>query len=376
VASVVLEQLTKVYEGPEGRRAVALESLNLAVEEKELLVLVGPSGCGKTTTLRLIAGFEAPTSGTISISGRVVNQVPPKEREVAMVFQNPALYPHLSAFENMAFGLKLRRCPKLEIERRVKEMAELLAVSECLERRPNKLSGGQRQRVALGRALVRRPKVLLMDEPLSNLDAPMRAQMRAEIARIHASLGATILYVTHDQAEAMALGQRIAVLKQGTLQQMGSPMEVYRQPANMFVAGFIGSPGINFFRGRLVEVAGKACFQTTTNRGDTPGLILPLDQSMTRRLHGYAGRDLVMGIRPENIQGRSGSNLAGCSTEALVEASEPMGADTILRLKACPDSFVARVPADNNAEAGARIRVSFDMTHAKFFDPTSGQAIV
>jgi multiple sugar transport system ATP-binding protein len=246
VAQVVIAHLTKLFAGASGESVRAVEDLSLVVEDREFLVLVGPSGCGKTTTLRLIAGLEEPTQGTISIGGRPVTNLPPKERDVAMVFQNPALYPHLSAYDNMAFGLTLRKCPKAEIQRRVVEAAELLDLNGCLPRRPHELSGGQRQRVAIGRAIVRRPALFLFDEPLSNLDAPLRAQMREEIARLHTQLGASMVYVTHDQVEAMTLGDRVAVLQAGVLQQVGPPVELYRRPANPFVASFIGSLPMNF----------------------------------------------------------------------------------------------------------------------------------
>ena len=246
MAQVVIEHLTKVFAGESGEPVRAVDGLSLVVEDREFLVLVGPSGCGKTTTLRLIAGLEEPTHGTISIGGRPVTNLPPKARDVAMVFQNPALYPHMTAYDNIAFGLTLRKCPKAEIQRRVMEAAELLGLNGCLPRRPQELSGGQRQRVAIGRAIVRRPALFLFDEPLSNLDAPLRAQMREEIARLHTQLGATMIYVTHDQVEAMTLGGRVAVLQAGVLQQVGPPVELYRHPANAFVARFIGALPMNF----------------------------------------------------------------------------------------------------------------------------------
>jgi multiple sugar transport system ATP-binding protein len=246
MARVVIENLTKVFQGPDDEGIRAVDNLSFAVEDREFLALVGPSGCGKTTTLRLIAGLEAATQGTISIDGKIVNNVAPKDRDVAMVFQNHALFPHLSAYENMAFGLKLRKCPRAEIEKRVMEAAELLALNGCLQRQPQELSGGQRQRVAIGRAIVRRPRLFLFDEPLSNLDAPLRAQLRGEIARLHVHLRATMIYVTHDQVEAMTLGDRVAVMQAGVIQQVGEPEEIYRRPANAFVAGFIGALPMNF----------------------------------------------------------------------------------------------------------------------------------
>jgi multiple sugar transport system ATP-binding protein len=246
MAQVVIESLCKAFKGPGGEVIQAVDNVSLVVEEREFLTLVGPSGCGKTTTLRLLAGLEEADSGNISIDGKFVTDSEPKERDVAMVFQNPALYPHMSVFENMAFGLKLRKCPRAEIERRVSAAAELLGLNGSLKRRPEELSGGQRQRVAIGRAIVRRPRIFLLDEPLSNLDAPLRAQMRDEIARLHAELVPTMIYVTHDQIEAMTLGQRVAVMHNGKIQQLGTPEEIYRRPVNAFVAGFIGAMPMNF----------------------------------------------------------------------------------------------------------------------------------
>ena len=270
MAQVVLEHLTKVFAGPRGEGIRAVDCVSLTVEDKELLVLLGPSGCGKTTTLRLIAGLEEATTGTVSIDGRVVNGVAPENRDIAMVFQNHALYPHMTAFENMAFGLKLRKVPRAEIAARVGEAAEILGLAACLERKPAALSGGERQRVALGRAMVRRPRVFLFDEPLSNLDAALRQQMRAEIARLRRRLVATMIYVTHDQDEALTLGDRIAVMKQGVIQQVADPMNLYRNPANLFVAGFVGSPPMNFFKGAVVSMRGGLFFQEQTPNGAAP----------------------------------------------------------------------------------------------------------
>jgi len=289
VARVVIERLSKIFRGPKGESIRALEDVSLTIEEGQFLVVLGPSGCGKTTLLRLIAGLDEPTAGTISIAGRVVNQVPPKEREVAMVFQSPALYPHLTAHENMAFGLKLRHVPKAEIERRVQEAAELLGLTDCLQRPPMALSGGQRQRVALGRALVRRPAVFLLDEPLANLDPPLQAQLRTEISRLHHSPGATWIYVTHDQREAMMLGDRIAVLRQGIIQQVAEPMDLYRRPINMFVADFIGSPAINFLEGTLNLDKEGLIFRASSSEGAEGRLRGRVDENMAPRLKSYAG---------------------------------------------------------------------------------------
>src|SRR5437660_1156854 len=271
MARVVLEGLTKVFGGSGGGQIRAVDHATLALEEKELLVLVGPSGCGKTTMLRLIAGLETPTSGKVVIDGEVLNEVPPGDRDLAMVFQNYALYPHMTVHENMAFGLRLRKVARAEIEKRVAMMAERLELMDCLHRQPEELSGGQRQRVALGRALVRRPKVLLLDEPLSGLDLRLREQMRGEIARLHRELELTMLYVTHDQSEAMCLGQRIAVMKEGAIQQVASPTDLYQHPENHFVAGFFGSPAMNFFHG-TVAANGAGLILQEQGASDRAGL--------------------------------------------------------------------------------------------------------
>ena len=375
MVSVVLEHLTKVFQEPKGRRVVALDDVSLTIREQELLVLVGPSGCGKTTTLRLLAGLEQPTSGVISFDGRVVNEVSPKERDVAMVFQNPALYPHLDAYDNLAFGLSLRRCPKKEIETRVRETADMLGLADCLDRRPMELSGGQRQRVALGRALVRRPKVLLLDEPLSHLDAPMRLQMRAELARLHARLRMVMVYVTHDQAEALALGQRLALMQAGTIQQVGTPMEVYRQPANLFVAGFIGSPAMNFFHGTLAPRGTGLCFQTEPLSDGPADLTLPLEDGLCARLKDYAGKRIILGLRPEHIQPNRAGAAAAWSAEARVEGFEPMGAESYVRLATGSQSFGARLPASESAGVGEKLPVVFALSQAHFFDPGTQRAI-
>src|SRR6266404_153789 len=304
MGSIVLGNVTKLYEPPGGPKVHALGNLNLRVEDGEFLVIVGPSGSGKTTILRLIAGLERVTSGTIAIGGKIVNDVTPKERDVAMVFQHYALYPHMSVYQNMAFGLQLRKFPKAEIEKRVIEAARILGLEDCLDRRPEALSGGQRQRVALGRAIVRQPKVFLLDEPLSNLDSVMRVQIRTEIAKLHTRLAMTMLYVTHDQQEALALGDRIVVIKEGVIQQVGGPLEIYQRPENMFVAGFIGSPPMNFFRGSIVPIGGELVFEASSDSSTTPPshITLPLGHESSRRMFDFAGRGIVLGIRPENIR--------------------------------------------------------------------------
>ena len=399
MARVVLEHLTKVFKGSKGEGVRPVDDVNLKVEDKELVVLVGPSGCGKTTTLRLIAGLEDATSGSVSIDGQAMNGVAPKERDVAMVFQNHALYPHMTGYENMAFGLKLRRLPRPEIQKRVKEASEMLGLSDCLDRLPQALSGGERQRVALGRAIVRRPKGFLFDEPLSNLDAPMRGQMRAEIARLHSRLGATVIYVTHDQIEAMTLGQRIAVMNAGVIQQVGGPMEVYEHPTNRFVAGFIGSPPMNFFSGTLVE-NGKGLFFEV--EGGEPSLKLQTSNSKLQ-LRDYVGKRVVLGLRPESIRTQTagseakgtaggggveaaagslggipalrGEAEAGSVVEAVAEVVEALGAETYLYLAREGHRFVARGQVSDHVRAGQRVSALFDLRAAHFFDPATERTI-
>ncbi|MGA2658892.1 MAG: ABC transporter ATP-binding protein [Verrucomicrobiota bacterium] len=375
MARVVVENLTKVFPGS----VRAVQGVSLAVEEKECLALVGPSGCGKTTLLRMIAGLEQPTSGTVAIEGQVVNDLAAKDRQVAMVFQHHALYPHLSVYENLAFGLRLRKCPPAEIRRRVKAAAEALGLTACLERRPRELSGGQHQRVALGRALVRQPKVFLLDEPLSNLDAPMRAQLRAEFARLQVRLGTTAIYVTHDQAEAMMLGRRIAVMKEGAIQQVAEPGPLYRHPANLFVAGFIGFPTMNFFKGKIVQRAGALLFEDQVPAGAAPQgrLALRLDESMAGRMKDWAERSVILGIRPEHIAQRIGVSDAppAQTVEAMVEVVQPMGAESYLNLSGMAQSFVARVPATDPVSVLERVSLVFDMGRAHFFDALTERAI-
>jgi multiple sugar transport system ATP-binding protein len=380
MAQVVLERLTKVFQGRGGESVCAVDNLNLVVEDQELLVLVGPSGCGKTTTLRLIAGLEEPTAGTISINGQLVNDLPPKARDIAMIFQNHALYPHMSVYENMAFGLKLRHYPKAEIEQRVKDTSQILDLTACLDRRPAALSGGQRQRVALGRAIVRQPKLFLLDEPLSNLDAQTRLQMRAEIARLHARLAATMIYVTHDQVEALTLGHRVAVMKAGVIQQVATPVNLYQHPANRFVAGFIGSPPMNFFNGTVLEERGVLIFQESTCAGlagSNPITVL-LDNASTRVLHGCAGKQVVFGIRPEHIEcyPRLSDSTLERRVGAVVEVVQPLGSETYLHLAGHAHSFVARVQATERFCTKQQLSLRFDARHAHFFDPVTERALV
>jgi multiple sugar transport system ATP-binding protein len=375
VARIVIEHLTKSFRGLAGKRVRAVEDINLEVRDKELLVLVGPSGCGKTTSLRLIAGLETPDSGSIAMDGAVVNRVPAKERDVAMVFQNHALYPHLSAYENIAFGLKVRHRPRAEIRQRVQEAAAMLSLVPFLERKPDELSGGERQRVALARALVRRPKAFLFDEPLSNLDAQLRAQMRFELSRLHRQLGATILYVTHEQQEAMALGERIAVMNQGRLQQVASPRELYQKPANLFVASFIGSPRMNFFSGKFASVAGQPVFHFDSVKSLEP-VSVPVTDEQARRLVPRAGRPLVLGLRPEHIlEAQAAGATQGFKIEAAVELVEFLGAEAHVHLSAGSQAFQAKARASTSVQPNHRIPIYLEMSHAHFFDPETGEAL-
>jgi multiple sugar transport system ATP-binding protein len=379
VARVVIEHLTKVFDGPRGREIRALEDVNLTVEDKELMVLVGPSGCGKTTLLRSISGLDEATAGGISIGDKPMKNVPPGERDVAMVFQNYALYPHMSAYENMAFGLRVRKCSKGEIEKRVKEAADMLGLTDCLGRRPKELSGGERQRVALGRAIVRRPAVYLFDEPLSNLDAPMRVQMRTEISKLHNQLGATTIYVTHDQVEAMTIGDRIAVMNRGVVQQVGNPMNIYERPANLFVAGFIGWPQMNLFDAQVVQKDGGLFVEEQT---DANGAIVGsrfsarLEMEATTLLKEYAGKKIVFGIRPEKMHVLQMVAANGSNIEAVVEVVEPVGAETFLYLARGKQSLAARLNEGKNPEIKEKLALSFEMTEARFFDPATEKAIV
>jgi multiple sugar transport system ATP-binding protein len=379
MARVVLDRLTKVFPASRGDGLRAVDSASLAIEDRELLVLVGPSGCGKTTMLRLIAGLDEPTEGSISVDGQCLNGVPPGERDIAMVFQHHALLPHMSAWENMAFGLKLRKVPRAEIEARVREAADMLGLAQCLERRPEALSGGERQRVALGRAIVRRPRVFLFDEPLSNLDAGLRLQLRAEIARLHRRLGATMLYVTHDQDEAMTLGDRVAVMRQGVIQQVADPLTLYQRPANGFVAGFMGSPPMNFFRGRILPKEGELVFAAQSGAGTPPpdAFTLRLDAGYAKSLETYAERPVILGLRPEHICLNSAQKEAPprCEVEAVVELVHAVGPETRVHLTSAGHAFVARLPATVAVRLDQRLRLAFDMGQAHFFDPATERAI-
>ena len=375
MARLVIDRLTRVFPASRTPEVRAVDGLTLTVADRELLAVVGPSGCGKTTLLRLIAGLEAPDSGGIFMDDRPLAGVPPEDRDVAMVFQNHALYPHLTVYENLALGLKLRHCPKSRIDARVGEAAGLLGLGARLDRKPDELSGGERQRVALGRAIVRQPGLFLFDEPLSNLDAPARLQLRLELARLRRRLNATALYVTHDQVEAMTLGDRIAVMNGGNLQQVDTPTRVYQRPANLFVAGFIGSPAMNFFPGALAESGGALLFRGQPASGAAPsGAPAPrVDEAASPGLRRYAGQSVVLGIRPEHV-GLSGVEGAGAEPggAAIVEAIEPVGPETFLYLRGASGALVARAGAAFVARPGDRLALTFQMRQAHFFDSATG----
>jgi multiple sugar transport system ATP-binding protein len=369
---LVLENVTKFFSGPRRQQIGAVRELNLTAGDGQLLVIVGPSGCGKTTTLRLIAGLETPDAGGIFLDGKPLAGVEPKDRDVAMVFQDHALFPHLTVFENMALGLKLRRFPRAEIAGRVKAAADMLGLMGLLERRPAGLSGGECQRAALGRALVRHPRVFLLDEPLSNLDAPLRLQLRGEIARLRRRLNATMIFVTHDQAEALALADAVAVMKDGAVQQLASPREIYLRPASRFVAGFIGSPPMNFFEGALAEKDGLLIFHERAGSGLR--FSLPLGATGSGALRDHAGRTVTLGLRPEYIQlARPGSGNG--AVRAALERVEPAGAESLFYFSNGNHAFIARGPWADIPNATDALPLRFDMEHARFFDPATGAAI-
>ena len=354
MASLSLQHICKKY--PNGFEAV--KDFNLEIEDKEFIIFVGPSGCGKSTTLRMVAGLEEISGGTLKIGDKVMNDIEPKDRDIAMVFQNYALYPHMTVYDNMAFGLKLRKVPKDEIDKAVREAARILDLEKLLDRKPKALSGGQRQRVAMGRAIVRNPKVFLMDEPLSNLDAKLRVQMRIEISKIHQRLGATIIYVTHDQTEAMTLGTRIVVMKDGVVQQVDTPQNLYQKPGNLFVAGFMGSPQMNFLDAKIGEKAGKVI--ATVGEYD---LVIPEAKAKALKNGGYVGKTVVMGIRPENV-----ADTADGVISSTVKVYELLGAEVFLYFDVAGTQVTARVDPHTTAKAGDTIKVDFDMTNSHFFD--------
>ncbi|MBQ4159503.1 MAG: sn-glycerol-3-phosphate ABC transporter ATP-binding protein UgpC [Clostridia bacterium] len=360
MADLSLKNIYKRYSGG----VVAVSDFNLEIADKEFIILVGPSGCGKSTTLRMIAGLEEISDGELYIDGRLVNEVAPKDRDIAMVFQNYALYPHMTVFENMAFGLKLRKMPRDEIKRRVQEAAEILDIEHLLDRKPKALSGGQRQRVALGRAIVREPKVFLMDEPLSNLDAKLRVQMRTEIGKLHQKLQTTFIYVTHDQTEAMTMGSRIVVMKDGIVQQVDSPMNLYNTPANKFVAGFIGSPQMNFIDAKLEKVENDAYLTFGQSKVKLPaGKVDSIPAE-------YFGKEVTMGIRPEDLHDDEAfiSASADSVVNANVEITEMMGAETYLYLKIEGVAFTARVNPRSTSKIGDTIKIALDPNKIHLFD--------
>ncbi len=368
MAEVILKNVTKVYEGENA----AVKDVNIEINDKEFVVLVGPSGCGKSTTLRMIAGLEDITSGELFIDGKIVNNVSPKDRDIAMVFQNYALYPHMSVFENMAFGLKLRKFKKEEIKERVEEAAKILDLKSYLHRKPKALSGGQRQRVAVGRAIVRKPKVFLFDEPLSNLDAKLRVQMRTEISKLHHSLGATMIYVTHDQTEAMTMGDKIVIMKDGIVNQIDTPMHLYDFPANKFVAGFIGSPAMNFISGKLFDDNG------TKFKSKAGSFAIELNGQYQDQLKNYLNKEIILGIRPEDIyDSKSASSKPEFGRiKAMLEVVEPMGNEIFLYFTIDGEQFVARVPSREKQEPNKEIDLMLDTSKLHFFDAETELVIV
>ena len=378
MASLSLRNIYKKYPGG----VVAVSDFNLEIKDKEFIILVGPSGCGKSTTLRMVAGLEEISSGELYIGDRLVNDVAPKDRDIAMVFQNYALYPHMTVFDNMAFGLKLRKTSKDEIKRRVEEAARILDIEHLLERKPKALSGGQRQRVALGRAIVREPKVFLLDEPLSNLDAKLRAQMRTEITKLHQRLGTTFIYVTHDQTEAMTMGTRIVVMKDGFIQQVDAPQKLYEFPCNLFVAGFIGSPQMNFIEAKVLKENDDFFVEfgsedTKTRAGVKYKIKLPATKNKDNCLEAYVDKEVIFGIRPEHVHNEPDlmANLPDGIVETNVEVTELMGAETYLYMNCEGQSINARVNPASTARAGDTIKIAIDPAKIHIFDKDTEKTI-
>ena len=369
MAKVVFDSVWKIYPGD----VTAVRDASLTIEDGEFMVIVGPSGCGKSTTLRMVAGLEEVSKGTISIDGRIVNDMAPKDRDIAMVFQNYALYPHMTVYDNMAFGLKMRKYAKSEIDERVREAAGILSLEDYLDRKPKALSGGQRQRVAVGRAIVRKPKVFLFDEPLSNLDAKLRVQMRAEISRLHKRLGATMIYVTHDQVEAMTMGTRITLMKDGDIQQIADPLTLYQRPVNRFVAEFIGSPAMNLFAGRLERGDGGWRFEEGSFRVDL-GPLPELDALEERGDLGSLPADVEFGIRPENLAPVATESPG--TLEVRIELLEPLGSEIYLHGRVGERSLVARISPEHPLEVGNTVRLALDLRRIRLFDRESGLALL
>ena len=397
MAEVILKNIKKVYPNSEPKKknrdsgekkhnlqitdegVVAVQEFNLDIADREFIVLVGPSGCGKSTTLRMVAGLEEISAGELYIDGKLMNDVAPKDRDIAMVFQNYALYPHMTVYENMAFSLKLKKVSKDEIDRKVREAAEILDITQYLDRKPKALSGGQRQRVAIGRAIVRDPKVFLMDEPLSNLDAKLRNQMRAEIIKLREKIDTTFLYVTHDQVEAMTLGDRIVIMRDGFIQQIGTPQEVFNHPANLFVAGFIGTPQMNFIKGMLVKKGEDVFFEFGNS-----SIKVPKEKTEKEGFKDYIGKEVIGALRPELLHDEPLylSKFTDSTIEAYVEFTELMGAEIYLYLKAGEDkegdeiNLISRVSSRSTAKAGDTIKIAIDTSRMHFFDKDTEQIIV
>ena len=367
MAKVKLENIKKVYDNT----YQAVKDISFVAEDKEFVVLVGPSGCGKTTTLRMVAGLEDVTKGKIYIGDKLVNNVLPKDRDIAMVFQNYALYPHMTVSQNMAFALKLRKTPKKEIQKRVENTAILLSIEKLLDRKPKQLSGGQRQRVALGRSIVRKPKVFLFDEPLSNLDAKLRVQMRAEIIKLHKKLETTIIYVTHDQVEAMTMGNKIVVMKEGMIHQIDTPINIYNHPTNKFVAGFIGSPAINFFEGKLNKYDSNLYF-------DEGSFSVQIPEEYVNALEKYTDNEITIGIRPEDIYHKTYSSNAEIPAEinALVDVVEPLGSEFVVNFLIGDKSFTGRLEPKEEPKMGSKMDLIIDMKKVHFFDSNTEITII
>src|SRR5438046_5373980 len=363
MAQVAMRSLNKMYD-----EVHAVKDVNLDIHDKEFVVLVGPSGCGKTTTLRMVAGLESITSGRIMIEDKVINELPPMDRDIAMVFQNYALYPHMSVYDNMAFGLKMRKFDRADIVRRVQEAAEILGIQELLKLKPRQLSGGQRQRVALGRAIVRHPRVFLFDEPLSNLDAKLRVQMRVELKKLHLRLGTTAIYVTHDQVEAMTLGDRVVVMKDGVVQQVGEPLELYNQPANKFVAGFIGSPAMNFAAVTVTEANGSLIAENS-------GLRIKLPDETAQRLRGHIGQAVTLGVRPEALTVANAADLDHPCFAAVIEVVEQPGSEILLDMKVGEGVMVASVEPTVRVKVRDKLRVAIRPSRLHIFDTKTEAAI-
>jgi multiple sugar transport system ATP-binding protein len=369
--SVEIKDLVKTYVDDRGRPTfTAVKKINLLIQNGEFMVLVGPSGCGKTTTLRMVAGLEKITSGTISIGGRVVNDLEPKDRGIAMVFQNYALYPHMTIFNNMAFGLQLAKKKKDFITETVSRTSKALGLDKMLERKPQALSGGQRQRVALGRAIVRNPIVFLFDEPLSNLDAKMRVQMRSEISRLHGQLGSTMIYVTHDQVEAMTMGDRICVMRDGNIMQVADPITLYRKPDNVFVAGFIGSPPMNLLKGKIEQRPEGLVFTETAEKG---GLTIPLRPPVADLASRYVGKDIIFGVRPEHITEECTATCV--PVQSSVDIAEPMGSESLVYLKAGTGNLISRIHGEHIYHMGQPLTANINMEKVHLFDAETEKVI-